>query len=198
MKKPTTEGRSPKSGAADQNPVGRSESATQDEPPTIAGVIGVVRGEVSPEEKARARQMLNGLQQVRDRSPASSPQSVDPRAREGANAASSDSNRKRVKLDHILAPGLAEVGYKKVAKLTYRASWSTDDVEQFLSFDTYGNPKQYLTGDAGFRNVKAEAFAEQCQQRYAGKTYFLCMPKGGYVYPPYFCLMNFPIGWFFG
>jgi hypothetical protein len=24
------------------------------------------------------------------------------------------------------------------------------------------------------------------------------MPKGGYVYPPYFCLMNFPIGWFFG
>lgn len=55
MKKPTTEGRSPKPGAADQNPIGRSELTTQDEPQTIAGVIGVVRGEVSPEEKARAR-----------------------------------------------------------------------------------------------------------------------------------------------
>ncbi len=198
MKKPTTEGRSPKPGAADQNPIGRSESTTQDEPQTIAGVIGVVHGEVSPEEKARARQMLSALQQVRDRSPRAADQNADPRSQEHSDAASVDIKRKRMKLDDILAPALAEVGYKKVAKLTYRASWSTDDVEQFLSFDTYGNPKQYLTGDAGFRNLKAEAFAEQCQQRYASKTYFLCMPKGGYVYPPYFCLMNFPIGWFFG
>jgi hypothetical protein len=142
--------------------------------------------------------MLNALQQIRDRSPRANDQNADPRSREHSDAASVDVKRKRMKLDDILAPALAEVGYKKVAKLTYRASWSTEDVEQFLSFDTYGNPKQYLTGDAGFRNLKAEAFAEQCQQRYASKTYFLCMPKGGYVYPPYFCLMNFPIGWFFG
>jgi hypothetical protein len=194
MKKPTTEGRSPKSGAADQNPIGRSESATRDEPQTIAGVIGVVRGEVSPEEKARARQMLNALQQVRDRTPRPTSPHSETRAQQQSGSPSSGPSPIRKKLDDILAPALTEIGYKKVAKLTYRAGWSTDDVEQFLSFHTYGTPKQYLSGDAGFRNLKAEAFAEQCQQRYASQTYFRCMPEGGYVYPPYFCLMHFSIG----
>ncbi len=198
MKKPTTEDPSPRSSAADQGAVGPSESATLDLPQTIAGVIGVVPGEASLEEKARARQMLNALQRVRDRSPRSAGWNVNPRLQEHSDAAAGDVSRKRMKLDDILAPALAEVGYKKVAKRTYRASWSTDDVEQFLSFDTNGNPKQYLTGNAGLRNMKAEAFAEQCQQRYASKGYFQCMPKGGYVYPPYFCPMHFSIGSLFG
>ncbi len=104
----------------------------------------------------------------------------------------------RVKLDDLLANALAPVGYSYIEKLTYRPSWSTDDVEQYLSFDTYGNPKQFLCGHAGLRNVKAEAFAEQCLQRYACKGYFRCMPEGGYVYPPYFCPMQFSIGSLFG
>jgi hypothetical protein len=198
MKKPTPEGQPLQSGAADQGPVGPSQSATLDPPQSIAGAIGVVRGEVSPEEKARARQMLDALQQIRDRSPRATGGKADPRLQENSDAASGDANSKRIKLDDMLSPALAEAGYKKVAKLTYRAGWSTDDAEQFLSFHTSGVPKQYLWGDAGLRNMKAETFAEQCQQRYASQTYFRCMPKGGYVYPPYFCLMYFEIGSLFG
>ncbi len=104
----------------------------------------------------------------------------------------------RVKLDDLLTKALAPARYRRVEKLTYRANWSTDDVEQFLLFDTYGNPKQFLTGNVGLRNAKAETFADQCQQRYACKTYFQCMPKGGYVYPPFFCPMHFSIGSLFG
>ena len=66
----------------------------------------------------------------------------------------------RVKLDDLLTKALAPIGYVRVEKLTYRANWSTDDVEQFLSFDTYGNPKQYLSSSAGLRNPQAEAFAK--------------------------------------
>ena len=197
MMKPTTESRSPQSGAVDQSPVAPSVSATPEQPQPIAGVVGVAPGKVSPEEKARAKQMLNALQQVRDRSPVSDAP-MDLQSEEHLAAAASDIGRKRVKLDDILAPALAEAGYKKVANLTYRASWSTDDVEQFLSLRTFGNPKQYLSGDAGLRNMKAEAFAEQCVLRYANKAYFQCMPKGGYVYPPYFCPMHFSIGSLFG
>jgi hypothetical protein len=104
----------------------------------------------------------------------------------------------RVKLDDLLANALAPVGYSRVEKLTYRPSWSNDDVEQYLSFDTYGNPKQFLCGHAGLRNVKAEAFAEQSLERYASKVILERMPEGGYVYPPYFCQMQFSIGSLFG
>jgi hypothetical protein len=100
----------------------------------------------------------------------------------------------RVKLEDSLTEALAPLGYLRVERLTYRATWSTDDVEQFISFDTYGNPKQFLTADAGLRNAKAEAFAKQCQERYAGEAYFRCMPDGGYIYPPYFCPIHFSIG----
>jgi hypothetical protein len=104
----------------------------------------------------------------------------------------------KVKLDDLLTSALAPVGYLRVEKLTYRARWSTDDVEQVLSFDTYGNPKEFLTGDAGLRNTKAEAFAAQCIQRYASPTYFRSLPKGGYVYPPFHCAMHFSMGSLFG
>ncbi len=104
----------------------------------------------------------------------------------------------RVKLDDLLTKALAPVGYSRVEKLTYRPSWSNNDVEQYLSFDTYGNPKQFLCGHAGLRNAKAEAFAEQCLQRYASKIILERMREFGYVHPPYFCPMQFSIGSLFG
>jgi hypothetical protein len=33
-----------------------------------------------------------------------------------------------------IAPGLAELGYLRLKKLTYKASWSLTDVEHFLFF----------------------------------------------------------------
>ena len=194
MKKATTEGLSPPIHTADQAPVGPSDSTTSDPPQSIAGVIGVVPGKVSPEEKARARHTLNALQQVRERSPRPTVENAALQSRNPSTTGSQNIGQKRTSLDDILSPALAEAGYKKVAKLTYRAGWSTDEVEQFLSFHASGKPKQYLSSDSGIRNLNAETFAEQCQQRYANKGYFQCMPQGGYVYPPYFCPMHFSIG----
>jgi hypothetical protein len=190
MKKPT----SAHTGATDSGSIGPSKPTVADPPQSIAGVIAAVPGKASPEEKARARRMLDAFGLIRDRSPAPVGRDAEPQSRGISDAASGDVKRKQTNLDDIFAPALIAVGYKKVAKLTYRAGWSTDAVEQFLAFDAYGAPKQYLSGNAGFRNTKAEAFAEQCQQRYVSQTYFRCMPKGGYVYPPFFCLMNFSIG----
>lgn len=90
MKKPTGKSPSPQSGAVDQAPLGPSGSATLDEPQSIAGVIGVVPGEVSPEEKARARQMLNALEQIRERSPRPSRQGISPPPQEHSAAASGE------------------------------------------------------------------------------------------------------------
>lgn len=194
MKKPTTEGQSPKSGAADQNPIGRSDSAAQDEPQSIAGVIGVVPGEASPEEKARARQMLNALQQIRGGSPASADRNAGARSHERSDAVAGDVKRKRTKLDDILAPALAEVGYEKVAKLTYRGEWSTPEVEHVLTLDASGAPKIYLSGDSGLRNPQASAFAVQCRDRYADPIILQCLRETGYVRPPWFCPTQFPIG----
>jgi hypothetical protein len=194
MKKPTMEGQPPQSPAAP----GPSESEMPEQSQSIAGVIGVVRGEVSPEEKAQARQMLNALQQVRDRSPPLTGPKTDSRAQEHSDAASHNVNWKRVKLDDVLAPALAEVGYKKVAKLTYLGEWSTKEVEHVLTLETYGVPKIYLYGDAGLRNPQASAFADQCRDRYADPGLLRCLRETGYVYPPWFCPTQFPIGLLLG
>jgi hypothetical protein len=193
MKNPTKEDQPPQSGATLRGAVRPSSSGMFDQTQSIAGVIGVIPGEVSPEEKARARQMLNALQQVRDRSPISAAQNATPKAREHSVAASQDVKRKRVKLDDIFAPALAEVGYKKVAKLTYRGEWSTPEVEHVLTLDTSGSPKVYLGGVAGLRNPRTSAFADQCRNRYAHPVILRCLRESGYVYPPWSCPSGLPL-----
>ncbi len=194
MKKQTTEGHSPQSGATNQGTAGRPGSAMFDHMQSIAGVIGVVPGEVSPEEKARARQALNALRQIRDRSPRPTEQNADSRPSKPLEATTSDTRARFSRLDEILAPALAEVGYKKVAKRTYRGAWSTPDVEHILTFDAAGTPKMYLYGDAGLRNPRANAFADQCRDRYADRGLLQCLRETGYVDPPWFCPTQFPIG----
>src|SRR5580698_6574902 len=161
----------------------------------ISGPIGRATGVVSAAARQEAKAihaMIFGDKATRRRN--------DAPAQEGSSGnsigvtaawqpyADGDSNilvgkKGSVKLDDLLTKALAPIGYIRVAKLTYRANWSTDDVEQFLSFDTYGNPKQYLSSSAGLRNLRAEAFAKQCHERYADKIFFRDMPKGGYVFP---------------
>ena len=174
----------------------------------ISGPIGRATGVVSAAARQEAKAihaMIFGDKATRRRN--------DAPAQEGSSGnsigvtaawqpyADGDSNilvgkKGSVKLDDLLTKALAPIGYIRVAKLTYRANWSTDDVEQFLSFDTYGNPKQYLSSSAGLRNLRAEAFAKQCHERYADKIFFRDMPKGGYVFPPFFCPVHFDAGTF--
>lgn len=161
-----------------------------DQPQPIAGVIGVTGPQVSLEEKAHARQMLNALQQIRDRSPRPTGPDPDPHS----EAASRSASPKRKKLDDLLAPVLAEAGYKKVAKLTYRGEWSTPEVEHVLTLETYGVPKIYLYGDAGLRNPQASTFADQCTERYADPLILRCLRESGYVHPPWHSPTHFPIG----
>jgi hypothetical protein len=164
MRKPTTEGHSPQSGATTQSAAGRPGSAMSDQTQSIAGVVGVDPGDVSLEEKVRARQALNALRQIRDRSPRPTEQNADSQPSKHPEATTSDVSARFSRLDEILAPALAEVGYKKVAKRTYRGDWSTSDVEHTLTFDADGTPKVYLYGTAGLRNPRATAFADQCRE----------------------------------
>ena len=97
-------------------------------------------------------------------------------------------------LDDVLAKALAPIGYARVEKLTYRADWSTQDVEQILWFDTYGNPKEFLVGDAGLRNAKAETFAKQCQQHYASPLILQCLNQESGKQSPWFCPLHFSVG----
>ena len=186
MKKPNKESDPPQPGIA----AGPSDSQMPDQPQPIAGVIGVTGPQVSLEEKAHARQMLNALQQIRDRSPRPTGPDPDPHS----EAASRSASPKRKKLDDLLAPVLAEAGYKKVAKLTYRGEWSTPEVEHVLTLETYGVPKIYLYGDAGLRNPQASTFADQCTERYADPLILRCLRESGYVHPPWHSPTHFPIG----
>ena len=99
-----------------------------------------------------------------------------------------------LKLGDVLADALAPLGYARVEELTYRAEWSAPDVEHVLRFDTYGNPKEFLTADAGLRNHEAEAFAKRCKGRYAHPMLLQAKSQDGYWNSPWFCPMHFPIG----
>jgi hypothetical protein len=93
--------------------------------------------------------------------------SDQPRPEEDSNISVQVAPQKKIKLDDLLASALTQIGYERVAKLVYRARWSTPEIEHMLRFDSFGTPKIYLEGDPGMRNVAAEAFARRCQRHYA-------------------------------
>jgi hypothetical protein len=72
--------------------------------------------------------------------------------------------------DKSMTPGLAELGYLRLKKRTYRASWSSTDVEHFLFFSLYGGGN-YLECDFGLRNPSAERFAIECLKLFAGPIF---------------------------
>ena len=180
------------------NPSNEAEDPTRgmfDGIQSIAGVIEVIPGDVSPEERARARQMLDALQKIRDAAPQTA---VEAQASPSSDITPSGAKRKRTKLDDALAAALSHVGYRRIAKFTYRGEWSTPVVEHVLTFDAYGVPKVYLSGDAGLRNPQASAFADQCLSRYGTPQFLKVLRESGYVYPPWWCQTHFPIGRLFG
>ena len=109
---------------------------------------------------------------------------------EDSNISVGGPEQKRVRLDDLLARALADVGYTRVAKLAYRAEWSTPQVEHILNFETQGTPKIFMFADAGLRNAEAEAFAERCQRRYTIPVIRDSKPASS----PWFCPMHFSLG----
>jgi hypothetical protein len=56
---------------------------------------------------------------------------------------------------------VSELGYVRLKRLTYRASWSSIDVEHFLFASTFAGGIRFLC-DFGIRNLAAEQFSLEC------------------------------------
>jgi hypothetical protein len=87
-----------------------------------------------------------------------------------------------------IAQSLAELGYLRVKKLIYRASWSSADVEHFVFFTLYGGGN-YLAAEFGIRNPDAQCFAVECLQLYGGRLF-----QNFHVDPLFGCPMRFSLG----
>src|SRR5258708_18175089 len=70
-----------------------------------------------------------------------------------------------------LTQALADVGYRRLKRHTYRAEWSTE-VEHFLYFQLYGGAN-FLGADFGIRTKESERFAIRSIQAYGSETYQL-------------------------
>jgi hypothetical protein len=84
--------------------------------------------------------------------------------------------------------GLAELGYRRLKKRTYKASWSSPDVEHFL-FSSLHAGRRYFSCDFGIRNPPAEQFALECVKLYGGPAFqsIRFEPRDG-------CSMRFSLG----
>lgn len=71
-----------------------------------------------------------------------------------------------------LTQALAELGYRRLKRHTYRAEWSTE-VEHFSYFQLYGSPADFLAADFGVRTKESEHFAIRSIQTYGAATYQL-------------------------
>jgi hypothetical protein len=155
--------------------------------PAISGAVGVGAGRLSSEEQAAAlaalRQALGDDVFTALATKAAPADKADVQDNGQANAAA-------IKLDDLLASALAGVGYERVAKLTYRADWSTAEVEHILFFSTHGSPKGFLTGELGVRNKEAESFAEGCRNRYADPI----IRNSDFVPPRWWCWLHCSLG----
>ena len=84
-----------------------------------------------------------------------------------------------------ITPGLSELGYVRLKRLTYKASWSSTDVEHFLFAYLIGGGTRFLC-DFGIRNPGAEQFALECLKLFSG--------LGLRDVPRYYCSNRFPLG----
>lgn len=90
--------------------------------------------------------------------------------------------------EQSITPGLVELGYLRLKKLTYKASWSSTDVEHFLFFSLYGGGN-YLTCEFGIRNPTAERFAFECLNLFGGSVF-----QTAHFDSRYGCSMQFSLG----
>src|SRR5262245_31988969 len=69
-----------------------------------------------------------------------------------------------------LTSGLSALGYLRLKKLTYKAAWSSIDVEHFLHGSLFGNGNHFIC-DFGIRNPGAEQFALECLKLFGGPLF---------------------------
>ncbi len=98
--------------------------------------------------------------------------------------------RQRVAMfdEKSLTPGLSELGYIRLKRLTYKASWSSTDVEHFLFASLFAGGNRFLC-DFGIRNPGAEQFALECLKLFGGPRL-----RDVRFNPRYDCSNRFPLG----
>jgi hypothetical protein len=74
--------------------------------------------------------------------------------------------------ESMTTPILRQAEYEQIDTLTYRAFWSTAEVEHFIFFEEGGKRKGLFTGHFGIRNTEAEAFSANAILRYSGEFHF--------------------------
>ena len=87
-----------------------------------------------------------------------------------------------------LTPGLSELGYVRLKRLTYRASWSSTDIEHFLFGSVLRGGDGFLC-DFGIRNPEAEQFALECLKLFSAPPL-----REVRFNPRYDCSNLFPLG----
>jgi hypothetical protein len=87
-----------------------------------------------------------------------------------------------------ITPGLAELGYLRLKKRTYKASWSSTEVEHFLFLSLYGGGN-YFVCEFGIRNPPAERFAVECLKSFGGPLFQTLRFD-----PRFDCHMRFSLG----
>jgi hypothetical protein len=73
--------------------------------------------------------------------------------------------------DKLMRRELAAIGYDRLRKYIYRASWSTAAVEHFLYFGK--DPRQYFTAKFGLRNPDAQQFGIESIVKYGHRNFGL-------------------------
>jgi len=66
---------------------------------------------------------------------------------------------------------LAGIGFDRLSKHIYRATWSATEVEHFLYFGA--DSRQYFTAEFGLRNLKAEEFGVEAIVKYGHPNFQL-------------------------
>jgi hypothetical protein len=87
-----------------------------------------------------------------------------------------------------LTSGLSALGYFRLKRLTYKASWSSIDVEHFLFGSLFGSGNHFIC-DFGIRNPGAEQFALECLKLFGGPLF-----SDVRFDPRYGCSMRFALG----
>jgi hypothetical protein len=74
-------------------------------------------------------------------------------------------------LENDLAAALKSVQYERVARLAYKATWGSPQVEHFVYFSVNGTPARFLNAHFGFRNPTAESFSVESIRKYGGQVF---------------------------
>ncbi|WP_041536002.1 hypothetical protein [Parvibaculum lavamentivorans] len=73
--------------------------------------------------------------------------------------------------DTLIQKELAVIGYDRLRKSVYRATWSTAEVEHFLYFGQ--DSRQYFTAQFGLRNPDAQKFGIEAMVKYGHPNFQL-------------------------